>query len=57
MEVELKLFQDTIKPDYQVMRAIEAESRQDQPSQDIPLYAIEVKRTDRTIKDLRECLD
>ena len=57
MEVELRLFQDTIKPDYQVMKAVEAENRQKEPNQDIPLYAIEVKRTDRPSKDLKECLD
>ena len=39
MEVELELFGDKIKPDYQVMR-------KNVGSIDTPIYIIEAKRTD-----------
>jgi hypothetical protein len=40
MEVELTVFDKTIKPDYQVMRSGAQEG-----DRDLPLYIIEVKRT------------
>ena len=48
MEVELKLFNEIIRPDYQIMR-VENPTEQ---KLDTPLYAIEVKRTDHRTKDL-----
>lgn len=39
MEVEMRLFNEIIRPDYQLML-------QSAQSQDVPLFVIEVKRTD-----------
>ena len=43
MEVECKIFEQTIKPDYQIMRKC---SDKDDDS-DYPLFVIEVKRTEK----------
>ena len=61
MEVELRLFHEVIKPDYQVMRSAQflAMNCEGEPDmlQDTPLYAIEVKRTDDRSTDLAKGLE
>ena len=61
MEVELRLFGEVIRPDYQVMRntKFQASSTYEEPdmTQDSPLYAIEVKRTDDRSTDLAKGLE
>lgn len=51
MEVEMKLFNEIIRPDYQIMRA-----EGDENAPDTPLYAIEVKRMDHRT-NLADCFD
>lgn len=55
MEVELKVFGEIIKPDYQVMRC--CQSCQVDGVNDLPLYVIEVKRTDGKKSSLLTELD
>jgi hypothetical protein len=50
MEVELKMFNEIIRPDYQVMRT-------EVNGEDTPLYAIEVKRTNIERNDLEASVD
>ena len=62
MEVELRLYQEVIKPDYQLMRSakyMHLNSQDEEPeiTQDIPVYAIEVKRTDDRATDLTKGLE
>jgi hypothetical protein len=44
MEVELKVFNETVRPDYQVMRS--CSGAHIDGVRDLPLYIIEVKRTE-----------
>jgi len=53
MEVEMRLFQEVIRPDYQMMRKAQ---KPDEPY-DTPLYVIEVKRTDYRARNIKEHLN
>lgn len=52
MENEVRLFRETIRPDYQIMRAAQPPLSKI----DVPMYAIEVKRTVATKRNLPDYL-